>query len=89
MTNLYKAQLAVGGTSLAGFPIGVLHLASTYPLLPGNAQHAASYPGPVLFEEVPIDDVWALMNGEDAVGEAMVEAAKRLQDRGVRAIVGA
>ncbi|QLC23933.1 hypothetical protein HFP57_02050 [Parasphingopyxis algicola] len=88
MTNNSEQKLAPG-RAIEGYAVGVLHLGSTYPLPPGNAQHAQSYDFPVAFEAVAIDDPFALMRGEDHIGELLIEACCRLERRGVRAIVGA
>ncbi|MGL5838962.1 MAG: aspartate/glutamate racemase family protein [Sphingorhabdus sp.] len=78
-----------GGRSIEGYAIGVLHLASTYPLPPGNAQHAQTFRFPVAYQTVPISDPWMLMNGDPAIAPLMIEACAALIKRGVRVIVGA
>ncbi|MEO0419438.1 MAG: aspartate/glutamate racemase family protein [Pseudomonadota bacterium] len=83
-----ELQLAAG-RSIEGYSVGILHLSSTYPLPPGNAQHAQTYGFPVAFEAVTIDDPFALMRGDDHIGKLVIEACVRLEQRGVRAIVGA
>ena len=84
-----SANLAHGGASVAGYAVGVLHLQTVYPLFPGNTQHAQSFPRPVLFEAVDVDDVWALMRGEPDIAPKILAAARRLEDKGVRIIAGA
>ncbi len=71
-----------GGLSVAGYTVGVLHLASRYPLPLDNAQHAQTYPFPVCFEEVPVGDPWALMQGDPSIEPLLVAACQRLVSRG-------
>lgn len=77
------------GLAVEGYVVGVLHLESRYPLPPGNAQHAQTYPFPVAFETVPVTDPFALMRGEATIEPLLIAACERLVARGVRAIVGA
>ncbi len=79
----------VGGRSIEGYSVGVLHLASRYPLPPGNPQHVQTFNFPVCFEAVNISDPWALMNGEKSIEPMIVEACEKLVTKGVRTIVGA
>lgn len=87
--NTASQKLSSVGLAVEGYSVGVLHLRSSYPLPPGNAQHAQSFDFPVAFEAVDIDDPFALMRGEEQIGELLLEACDRLERRGVRAIVGA
>ncbi|NJL18728.1 MAG: hypothetical protein HC938_17845 [Nitrospira sp.] len=82
-------QTILGGRAIEGYAVGVLHLNSTYPLPPGNAQHAQSYGFPVAFEPVPISDPWALMKGDPSIAPLIIEACEKLITRGARIIVGA
>jgi|SRR5215469_16334760 len=82
-------KCAYGGSTLSGFPVGVLMVKTTHPILPGNVQHAESFLSPVIYEEVPISDVYTLMRGEDDLLAPIQAAAKRLAAQGVRAIAGA
>jgi aspartate/glutamate racemase len=77
------------GLAVEGYVVGVLHLESRYPLPPGNAQHAQTYPFPVAFEAVPVTDPLALMRGEPSIEPLLIAACERLVRRGVRVIVGA
>lgn len=83
------SNLASSGLAVEGFSVGLLHLRSSYPLPPGNAQHAQSYDFPVAFEVVDLDDPFALMRGEERIADLVLEACAKLERRGVRAIVGA
>jgi hypothetical protein len=76
------------GRGLSGFAVGLLHLAGTYPLLPGNPQNASTFDFPVLYEEVVGAEPAAVMRGDPALEPAIVAAARRLEGAGVGAIVG-
>lgn len=73
---------------LSGFMVGLLHIACTHPLLPGNPQNASSFDFPVLYEAVVGADAHSVMRGDEAVAPALVAAAHRLEQAGVAAIVG-
>lgn len=79
----------LGGAAVAGYPIAVLHIASRYPLVPGNAQHAQSYDFPVLYICVDIDDPHALMKGDPSIAPLVLEACEKAASAGARAVVGA
>lgn len=72
----------------AGFAIGIIAVHLLYPKLPGNVANATTYPFPVLYKEVdfPIE---RLFEGDPAIREVIIEAAKELERQGVRAIIGA
>jgi glutamate racemase len=59
-----------------------------YPKLPGNVANATTYPFPVLYREV-FFEIEQLFNGSDEIRKQIVDAAKYLEEQGVRAIVGA
>ncbi|MEM1113906.1 MAG: aspartate/glutamate racemase family protein [Pseudomonadota bacterium] len=77
------------GLPLEGYTIGVLHLDTRHPLLPGNPQHVQTFNFPVAYEAVPQQDLAALMRGDPALEPLIVAAGERLAARGVRSIVGA
>ena len=72
----------------SGFAIGVIAVDLPYPKLPGNVANATTFAFPVLYERVdfPIEQLFA---GDSAIKGPVVEAARRLEAQGVRAIVGA
>lgn len=72
----------------SGFAIGVIAVDLRYPKLPGNVANATTFAFPVLYERVdfPIEQLFA---GDSAIKGPVVEAARRLEAQGVRAIVGA
>jgi hypothetical protein len=72
----------------AGFPIGIIAIRLDYPKLPGNVVNASTFRFPVLYEEVAFE-IEALFRGDEAIREQIVQAAVRLEGRGVRAIIGA
>ena len=72
----------------AGFTIGIIAVKLDYPKLPGNVVNALTYPFPVLYEEVAFE-IEALFRGDAAIRDEIVQAAVRLEQKGVRAIIGA
>ena len=72
----------------AGFPIGIIAIKLDYPKLPGNVVNASTFPFPVLYEEVTFE-IEALFRGDAAIRDQIVQAAVRLERKGVRAIIGA
>ena len=72
----------------AGFAIGIIAVHLVYPKLPGNVANATTYPFPVLYREV-FFEIEQLFNGSDEIRKQIVDAAKYLEEQGVRAIVGA
>ncbi len=75
--------------STAGFRLGILTIDTCHALVPGNVQHAGSFSFPVRYEVVRDVSPRALMDGDLQSVAPIVEAAKRLEDSGVSAIVGA
>ena len=72
----------------AGIPIGIIAIDLEYPKLPGNVVNASTYDFPVLYEKVSFE-IEALFRGDDEIKEGIVNAAKKLEAEGVRAIIGA
>jgi Asp/Glu/hydantoin racemase len=77
------------GASVAGLGVGILHVESRFPLVPGHLQHARSLGIPVLYECVAGVTPAQIIAAEPAIEAPIVEAAQRLEERGARAIVGA
>src|SRR4029450_225995 len=77
-----------GGAPLAGIGVGVLTLATKHALIPGNPQHAWTFPFPLAYGVVDVDDPLALMRGDSWVGDRVVEAARRLVSLGVGCVTG-
>ncbi len=72
----------------AGFAIGIIAVHLIYPKLPGNVANATTYPFPVLYKEV-FFEIEELFEGSESIKNQVIEAAKYLEDQGVRAIIGA
>lgn len=72
----------------SGHAIGIIAVHLVYPKFPGNVANATTYPFPVLYKEVNFE-IERLFEGDPAIGEEIVAAAKELEQNGVRAIVGA
>ena len=72
----------------AGFAIGIIAIELIYPKVPGNVANATTYPFPVLYRKVTFD-VERLFEGDAGLRDEIIEAAKELEQNGVRAIVGA
>ena len=72
----------------AGFPIGIIAIDLVYPKLPGNVVNASTYPFPVLYEKVSFE-IEELFRGDKQIEEQIISAAKKLEQEGVRAIIGA
>lgn len=78
----------VNTTPIAGAAIGIITIDFDYVKLPGNVANATTFRFPVTYEVVsfPIED---LFEGKSEILEQILEAARRLERKGVRAIVGA
>jgi Asp/Glu/hydantoin racemase len=74
---------------VAGYAVGVLHVASPFVFVPGNIQNATTMPFPVAYECVPNVTLREVLSGNSAVESGLVSAARRLEARGVGFIVGA
>lgn len=76
------------GRGVAGYAVGVLVIDTRYPLVPGNVANASTFDFPVLYEvlDISVDEI--LRAGPELV-DRVIAGARRLEERGVRAIVGA
>lgn len=73
-----------------GESIGILILKASYPCVPGNVGNATTFPFPVRYQEVEGATIDRLLNQQDpSLAGPFIQAAKRLRDRGVRAVTGA
>ena len=78
-----------GGQNICGATIGVLCLESCFPKPPGHIKNPSSLPFPALYETVKGVTIPMLLN--DPTSEMLqlfIDAAKRLEAEGVRAITG-
>lgn len=82
-------EYAYGGSTMSGFPVGILTIKTAHALLPGNVQHAQSFPAPVLYREIAVSNAHALMRGDTSLLQPIISAARFLEEQGVRAIAGA
>jgi hypothetical protein len=87
LTAAYRKFGDLGG--VAGCAIGILHIKTPFVFMPGNLQNATTVPFPVAYECARGVTLASLLSGADSVGLALIAAAKRLEKRGVRVIVGA
>ncbi|MBS9338160.1 aspartate/glutamate racemase family protein [Fructobacillus sp. M2-14] len=84
MTNNYQNNCH----SFAGYTIGILAPNLDYEKTVGNVANANTFDFPVLYEIVDID-LELLFKGDASLNETIVSAAKKLEEAGVRAIIGA
>jgi Asp/Glu/hydantoin racemase len=77
------------GTSTAGHSLGILHIESRYPLVPGNVQNASTFDFPVIYGCAKGVSPQSIMAGQADALESIIDAAVQLEQRGARAIVGA
>ncbi|MFH0372365.1 aspartate/glutamate racemase family protein [Streptococcus sp. A22] len=73
---------------MAGFSIGIITIDFNYVKLPGNVANATTFSFPVVYEDIVLE-IEDLFNGEEKLLDMVIEAAKKLEKKGVRAIVGA
>lgn len=70
-----------------GHEIGVLLIACLNPFLPGDVGNASTYGYPVLYEPIYDVTIDRLINeGDKSMAPAVIAAAKKLRDYGVKAI---
>ena len=78
-----------GGQNICGISIGVLALESYFPKPPGHIKNPSSLPFTVTYEMLDGITVPELLNNPTgAMKDRVIDAAKRLEARGVRAITG-
>lgn len=76
-----------GGRNVYGVPIGILMLDTRFPRVPGDIGNAETFPFPVLYRRVP--GAWVprvVQEGDPALLEPFIEAARELERDGVAAI---
>lgn len=80
----------VKGQNIAGYPIGIIYIDEVfYPMLPGNVVNAYTYDFPVRMRAVEGLDVPDLFNMGESVYDHIMDACKKLEAEGVRAISSA
>lgn len=72
----------------SGYPIGIIAVNLDYPKMPGNVANATTFNFPVLYEVVDFE-IEELFEGSKEIEHQIIQAAQKLEKRGVRAIVGA
>lgn len=72
---------------VAGAAIGIIAVNLVYPKLPGNVANASTFAFPVDYEVIDLA-IEQLFEADPGAVDQIVQAAKRLEARGVRAIVG-
>lgn len=84
LDKFYQVQDA----PVAGFSIGIITIDFNYVKLPGNVANATTFSFPVVYEDIVLE-IEDLFSGEEKLLDMVIEAAKKLEKKGVRAIVGA
>lgn len=84
------AEYDAKGRYIYGVAVGILILPTNTPMAPGNMSNASTFIFPVLFEGIGDIDPHLLVSKDPSpiVIEKSIAAAKRLQNQGVRTIVG-
>ncbi len=73
-----------------GESIGILILDAAYPCIPGNVGNAGTFDFPVRYKVVKNASIDRLLNQRDpSLLDPFIEAARELQDEGVKAVTGA
>lgn len=72
-----------------GYSIGMLCAEWNIPFIPGDLNNANTFPFPIRYETVPGASGASVLRGEgNAFADLMVDAARKLEAEGVRAITG-
>lgn len=82
-------MIARRGKPFAGIRIGIVTLETAHDLAPGNVQHAASFPFPVLYRPVRGVDFALIARGDPTAREPILEAVRDLATMGAEIIAGA
>ncbi|MCQ8268412.1 hypothetical protein NF408_10760 [Streptococcus suis] len=78
LAQFYQVQNA----SVAGFSIGIITSNLNYVKLPGNVANVTTFSFPVVYEDIVLE-IEALFNGEEKLLGMVIEAAKKLEKKGV------
>lgn len=79
--------IAQGGKNVYGYRIGILHLQTRFPRIPGDMVNASTFPFPVLYRQVGGASVGRVVREQDpALLEPFLEGARSLEREGVAAI---
>ena len=83
---IYKAR---AGQVAYGYAIGMLCAEWHIPFIPGDLNNAGTFPFPVRYESVKgVSGADVLRGNGDSYAQIMIDAAKKLEAEGVRAITG-
>ncbi len=81
------SQVARGGKSIDGAPLGILMLEARFPRIPGDMGNAATWPFPVLFRVVRgASPERVVLRGAPGLLPDFIDAARDLVDLGAEAI---
>ena len=87
-TEDFNSVIKVEPHYTSGLPVGIIAVELIYPKLPGNVANASTFKFPVLYETVRFE-IEELFRGDEKIKQLIIDAAKKLEAQGVRAIVGA
>lgn len=77
------------GRRVGGIAIGVIQLSANIPMIPGNMGNASTFKFPILYEPMEVTgDMVVSTKPHPEVLKRSVEAARKLEAQGVRAICG-
>ena len=80
-------MIAQGGKNVYGYRVGILHLESRFPRIPGDLVNATTLPFPVLYRRVEGASPSRVVREQDpALLEPFLEGARALEREGVAAI---
>lgn len=71
-----------------GIPVGIICIKLDYPKIPGNVVNAQTFSFPVVYEVLDFE-IERLFEGDPTLEQMVIDAAKKLEASGVKAIVGA
>jgi Asp/Glu/hydantoin racemase len=79
--------IAQGGKNVYGYRMGILHLDTRFPRIPGDMVNATTFPFPVLYRQVRGASVTRVVREQDpSLLEPFLQGARELERAGVAAI---
>lgn len=81
-------MIVKGGFPAYGQPVGIIVFDGVTPRVPGDIGHAGTLDFPVCYEVVDGVSFMDLVDGNERALAALIEGAKRLEAKGVKAIAG-
>jgi Asp/Glu/hydantoin racemase len=77
------------GRRVGGIAIGVIQLSANIPMIPGNMGNASTFQFPLMYQEMKVTgDMVVSDKPHPEVLRRSIEAGKKLEQQGVRAVVG-